>query len=107
MGSEDAYGLYEAADAMRPYYPNKSLDELRKFAADVLRELLAEGLIILCREDRGSGSRDDPCQTVSIHFEEIERVLAEKASWQPFGPENPPGVAFYASEKGVHEYHLL
>jgi hypothetical protein len=53
-GMEDIQGVYEAWWYANTWYPNRPLSERLNMAERALRELLAEGLIILI------GSRDDP-----------------------------------------------
>jgi hypothetical protein len=107
MANEDAYGLFEAVYALNTRYPSRSIDENRQLAMDVLRDLLTEGLIALYREDRGTGSETTPCEVIEIPSREAVSVLSDVTSWEPYGVEDEPGVAFMATERGYEVWRGL
>lgn len=60
MANEDVYGLYEAAGTMNTLFPKEEESQNRVLAEQLLRELLAEGLIYLCYEKKWAGGPRGP-----------------------------------------------
>jgi hypothetical protein len=103
MANEDVYGLYEAVGAIKGSFPNQSDAENRRLAEQLIREMLAENLIFVCREwkfeanpNPGSASKVEP-----IPLDQLDTVLSDRASWEPYDGE---GIGFAATDKGYEAW---
>lgn len=99
MANEDVYGLYEAVGRMTVLFPDNDASQNNRLAEELIRELLAEGLIFLCYEKKWTAGPNKPAEIEPITAEAVEDVLSSEESWRPYGPEHT-GVGFEATEKG-------
>jgi hypothetical protein len=105
MANEDVSGLYEAHWQMNTFYPRNTSEQNRRLAEELLCELIREGLveIFIKRHVRPFSSEAfGKVDLTPISASEVESVLSEDASWNPFGPDDA-GIGFLATEKGNRE----
>lgn len=94
--NEDWSGLYEAVWTLQ----NEDL------AAELIKELLDEGLIQLGRERCIDTGKTDPRgrrlldpHVTPLQPKEVAQVLGDPSSWDPYGPDDE-GMCFWATEEG-------
>ena len=103
--AENVQHLWEPLWQLRGSYeiPGLSETERQEVAERALRELYADGLICLFREEK-PGDVEDPAAVLSA--DEVEDVL--KSDWWRGDPRDRPNdqpyVCWYATEKGESAY---
>lgn len=104
MANEDVNGLYEAVWRLNTVFPDKSEPENRQLAEELVRRLVAGELVYVCREDRTFGGPKVPSRVNPVPADEVDSVLADSESWEPYDDE---GVGFEATERGYHVWISL